>query len=243
VLLFSLMENKLNIRLKIVCRTNTATTEEEGLATLMGSDNCAFPETARWCLAALKNLLRPSKVSPSNVIGDRISLTDTLPTNDEEDGTLLKDLGFMTHNMDASAIAAHTIIDAGILPFLLRFLTHNDTHCNTEVVSCVENDISYNWQSNSAQDSALYILMHMSSVPQVRKELREDYGCVEVLTNILTYGKKAIGDRLLKSKDDEELESLSQLRLQCLKAVSPHSSMSLTMARLRNSHRIGTLFH
>lgn len=199
------MESKLNFQFK------------KALPPSLGSDDAAFPETARWCLGALKNLMRPSKLSPSNFIGDRISLSDTLPTNDEEDGTLLKDLGFVTHNMDASAIAAHAILDASILPFLLRLLGQNQTR--------TENDILYNWQSNSAQDSALYVLMHMSSVPQVRKELRENDECVAVLSNILTYGKKVIGERLLKSKDDEELESLSQLRLQCLKAVSTYSSI------------------
>lgn len=215
----------MNIRYKNRCRVNyiTATLKDEGdviLPPSLESDGFAFPETARWCLGALKNLLRPSKLAPSNGIGDRISLADTLPTNDEDDGILLKDLGFVTHNMDASAIATHAILDAGILPFLLSLLQHNEIHHG----SALENDIWYNWQSNSVQDSALYILMHMSSAPQTRKELRENYECVDVLSNIVVYGKKVIGERLLKSKDDEELESLSQLRLQCLKAVSTHSS-------------------
>ncbi len=216
-LLFASMESKLKFHLNKGCRSNTvATKKDEGLAALppsMGRDDFAFPEMARWCLGALKNLLRPSKLSPSNVICGRISSADTLPTNDEE---------VVTHNnMDASAIAAHAILDAGILPILLRLLNNNEGHR-------AKNEILYNWQSNSAQDSALYTLMHMSSVPQVRKELRENYGCIEVLTNILTYGKKVIGERLLTSKDDKELESLSQLRLQCLKAVSIHSSVIVT---------------
>ena len=218
----------MNIRYKNRFREHdiTATTKDEGNAILPPSlerEGFAFPETVRWCLGALKNLLRPSKLAPSNGIGDRISLVDTLPTNDEDDGILLKDLGFVTHNMDASAIATHAILDAGILPFFLSLLQHNET-CHHDSALMSENDIWYNWQSNSVQDSALYILMHMSSVPQVRKELRENYECVDVLSNIVNYGKKVIGERLLKSKDDEELESLSQLRLQCLKAVSTHSS-------------------
>ena len=225
------MESNLNIRYKNRCRVNyiTATLKDEGdviLPPSLESDGFAFPETARWCLGALKNLLRPSKLAPSNGIGDRISLTDTLPTDDEDDGISLKDLGFVIHNMDASAIATHAILDAGILPFLLSLLQHNEIHHD----SASENDIWYNWQSNSVHDSALYILMHMSSVPQTRKELRENYECVDVLSNIVVYGKQVIGERLLKSKDDEELESLSQLRLQCLKAVSTHSSNVFAIA-------------
>ena len=231
-LLFASMESKLNFHLCKRYRSNTvATKKDEGFAALppsMGRDDFAFPETARWCLGALKNLLRPSKLSPLNIIDDRISLADTLPTNDEEDGALLNDLGFVTHNMDASAIAAHAILDTGILPLLLRLLNNHEEHRDSALNSCAKNKILYNWQSNSAQDSALYTLMHMSSVPQVRKELRENYGCIEVLTNILTYGKKVIGERLLMSKDDKELESLSHLRLQCLKTVSMHLSVILT---------------
>jgi hypothetical protein len=224
-LLFASMESKLNFHFCKRYRSNTvAPKKDEWFAALppsMGRDDFAFPETARWCLGALKNLLRPSKLSPSHV-------TDTQPTNDKEDGALLKDLGFVTPTMDASAIAAHAILDTGILPLLLRLLNNNEEHRDSALNSCAKNKILYNWQSNSAQDSALYTLMHMSSVPQVRKELRENYGCIEVLTNILTYGKKVIGERLLMSKDDEELESLSHLRLQCLKAVSIHSSVILT---------------
>ena len=225
----------MNIRYKNRCRVNyiTATLKDEGdviLPPSLESDGFAFPETARWCLGALKNLLRPSKLAPSNGIGDRISLADTLPTNDEDDEILLKDLGFVTHNMDASAIATHAILDAGILPFLLSVLQHNEPHHDSTLIS--ENDIWHNWQSNSVQNSALYILMHISSVPQVRKELRENYECIDVLSNILAYGKKVIGERLLKSKDDEELESLSQLRLQCLKAVSTHSSDVFAMGKV-----------
>ena len=46
----------------------------------------------------------------------------------------------------------------------------------------------------------------------------DDYGCVEVLTSILRYGKVVIGERSLVKDDDGK--SLCQLNLQCLKAVS-----------------------
>ena len=62
--------------------------------------------------------------------------------------------------------------------------------------------------------------MHMTSVPRIRRTLREDHGCVGVLTNIVNRGKESIGDVLLRSKDDADVESMRQLSLQCLKAVS-----------------------
>ena len=114
---------------------------------------------------------------------------------------------------DASEAASQAILDAGILPLLLRILKHKEDISATSADSAGK--FLYNWQSNSAQDAALYTLMHMSCVPQVRRALREDYdGCVEeVLVSILNYGE-SINSKLLKP----ELE-LGQISLQCLKAV------------------------
>lgn len=145
-----------------------------------------FAETARWCLGALKNLTRPTKLAPSSSITGK--------------GT------------SSSVVASQAIIEAGILPLLLRIL-NSKRYDNTGTI--------YSWETNSAQDAALYTFLHMTSVPQYRQVLMgddDDYGCVEVLSSILRYGKVVIGERSLVKDDDGE--SMCQLNLQCMKAVS-----------------------
>jgi hypothetical protein len=232
-LLFSLLEVKLNIRYRDIGggmkTTAAATTQDDGGRAMsplfFGGDDSdrPFPETARWCLGALKNLSRPGKLAPSAFVGDseRIAAPSV---NDEE----IELLGTLAHNGDTSAVAAHAMLDAGIMPVLLRVLgsgggAPSSTRCSP----------------NSPFDQALYALMHVTSVPQVRRAMREDYGCVGVLTNIVVRGKESIGDMLLRSKDDEEVESLRQLSLQCLKAVSffPREIVSTQSERDAMLHR------
>ena len=173
--------------------------------------------------------------------GDSTSAAATITTTnndnieEHEQVTILEEMGFLT-NRDAPAVAAHAIaiLDAGILPLLLRILKHKEDAA-TATTSKNENSTAYStggflysWQSNTAQDAALYTLMHMASVPQVRRVLREDYhGCVEVLVSILNYGK-VISDRLknaamsggVDGNYEEEDVELGRSSLQCLKAVS-----------------------
>ena len=63
------------------------------------NDSGPFPETARWCMSALKNLTRPGALAPSRPGG-----------NDDGD--------------DAAAIASRAILDAGMLPLLVGILLH-----------------------------------------------------------------------------------------------------------------------
>lgn len=150
---------------------------------LLLNDEYPFFETARWCLGALKNLTRPMKLSSSSI-------------------------GIGNEEQQKDAVATRAILDAGILPLLLRILKskgYDDT------------GTMHSWHPNSVQDAALYILLHMTSVPQVRKLLRVDYECVDVLRSVLQYGKVVIGEKSLVKDDDDE--SLRLLSLQCLKAV------------------------
>jgi len=206
-LVFSLLETKLGIRYQRNGNAASFANEEDDLPPLsLGSDDCPFPETARWCLSALKNLTRPGKLSPSHV--------DAAHNNSEE-------MGLLT-NKDASAVAAYAILDAGILPLLLRILKHKESGTAESNGLSTDRGAYYSWQSNTAQDAALYTLMHMASVPQVRRVMREDYrGCVEVLVSILNYGK-VIGERLknaaISGGGEDGDEELGQTSLQCLKA-------------------------
>jgi hypothetical protein len=164
-----------------------------------------YSETSRWCLGAIKNLTRPGKFAPSKiVVGDEcIALSS-------ENGAEQPPLATLVANGDTSAVAARAILDSGILPVLLRVLWYVDD----------DGGDGARYLPNTPFDQALSALMHLASVPQVRGALREDHGCAGVLTDIVVRGKETMGEVLLKSKDDAEVESMRQLCLQCLKAVS-----------------------
>mmetsp|Transcript_2329 Transcript_2329/g.5088 ORF Transcript_2329/g.5088 Transcript_2329/m.5088 type:complete len:1009 (-) Transcript_2329:214-3240(-) len=215
-LLFSLLERKLGIRYQRNGNTSPANEEDDLPPLSLGSDDCPFPETARWCLSALKNLTRPGKLSSSNL--------EAAENNSEE-------MGFLT-NKDASAVAAHAILDAGIMPLLLRILKHKESETAESNGLGTNRGAYYSWQSNTAQDAALYTLMHMASVPQMRRVLREDYrGCVDVLVSILNYGK-VIGERFknaaISGGGEEGDEELGRTSLQCLKARMTQSYLILS---------------
>jgi len=210
---------------------------------LLLSDNekCPFPETARWCLCALKNLTRPGKLSPSS------------RSVDNED------------KLSGDAIAARAIIDAGLVPILLRVIRvakkADATDMNTSLRSdlfvgrlpdeiCNEGHVvSPNminmptWNSNSAQDAGLYTLMHMTSIPSVSDDLLRKNSSVgggslivDELKNIVHCGLEGVGvgDRLLDVVTGDGLVAdfdredgvamavegaeLGWLALQCMKA-------------------------
>lgn len=190
---------------------------------LTEDDGCPFPETGRWCLCALKNLTRPGKKKLSDSSGS------PLPPSMDNDGM---------SELSGDAIAARAIIDAGLLPIILRVIRvakADSTGTGLEVgggsfgdaAACdpfvgrlpdeICNEGGYvtsspnminmpTWNSNSAQDAALYTLMHMTSVSSVREEMlrRNDHVgggslVVEELKNIVDCGSDGvgIGDRLL----------------------------------------------
>ena len=188
--------------------TSAATSKDSRDGVGHESTDRPFSETSRWCLGALKNLTRPGKFAPSKiVVGDEcIALSS-------ENGAEQPPLATLVANGDTSAVAARAILDAGILPVLLRVLWYVDDDGSG-------GGDGARYMPNTPFDQALSALMHLASVPQVRGALREDYGCVGVLTDIVVRGKETMGDVLLKSKDDTEVESMRQLCLQCLKAVS-----------------------
>lgn len=179
---------------------------------LLIDDSRPFPETARWCLCAFKNLTRPGKLSSSSLADD----------------------------VSGNAAAAFALLDAGVMPLLLRIVRVAEVNAaSTETIhrqdplevgvetATTSKDVVQNfpsWYSNSAQDAALYTLLHMSSVPGVRRTLREDCGCVAELLNIVNCG--TTNEKLLIAVTDcapgvgPDETDLAQLGLQCMKAVS-----------------------
>lgn len=226
---------------------------------LSENENCPFPETARWCLCALKNLTRPGKWSSSSGNGDGSSSngSSSISLNNNEDV------------LPGDAIAARAIIDAGLVPILLRVIRVAkkkkrkagttttgsldasedgsdpyvgllpDEICNEGHVVSPNMVNMPTWNSNSAQDAALYTLMHMVSMPSVCGDLLRKSGSVgggsrviDELKNIVDCGV-GVGDRLLDvvtgdglvadvDREDGAMavegSELGWLALQCMKA-------------------------
>jgi hypothetical protein len=147
-----------------------------------------FAETARWSLCALKNLTRPDKLSPS-----------CLPSASNG-------------NTGGDSVAARALLENGVVPLLLR-IVRVDRGVNTlkqdprEVGGGSSDTKVPRWSLNSAQDAALYTLLHLAGVPEIRGTLREECGCVSELVKIVEIGNSC------ESTD-------TALGLQSVKAVS-----------------------
>ena len=170
------------------------------------SSSSPFPETARWCLCALKNLTRSGKLSSSCTNGGDNNM------------------------VTGEIVAARAIIDAGLVPILLRVIrvakkgdttTSDLGYASDPYVGRLPDEICNDegcgvslpnlmnvptWTSNSAQDAALYTLMHMTSILSVRDDLLcQTCGVggesliVDELKNIVECGLDGVGvgDKLL----------------------------------------------
>lgn len=163
-------------------------------------DDSVFAETARWSLCALKNLTRPDKLAPSSTVGN-----------------------------DGYDVAARAVLGAGVVPLLLRIVrlnvdTGNFKQDPKEVGGGSLNTNNYPcWSLNSAQDAALHVLLHLTSIPGVRGTLRDEYGCANELSEIVKCGKsnKQLNALVMQSIGDEaDTDDIAQLGLQSIKAVS-----------------------
>jgi hypothetical protein len=149
-----------------------------------------FAETARWCLTAIKNLTRPSK---------------------------------------DSTFAARALIHAGIVPHILRFITipasnlpagndNNDTPdagTSERVVPVTDNfrNAPSTWDSNSAQDAALFVILNLAAEPSAREYMRE-MDTVALMSMIIVFDKSS--EVFGESKDTEDEKKI--VELQCIKA-------------------------
>lgn len=159
-----------------------------------------YPETARWCLSALKNLTRP---------------------------------------WSKDATAAHSLINSGIVPLIVRFVTVG-THATVAALGeASENDGSSPtnssdssphpsnpeempeftnsptvWDSNSMQDAALFVVLNLCATPSAREYMRE-VDTVNLLSLIPAYRLNEYNENYEQQMDQSKL-----LDFQCLKAVS-----------------------
>ena len=141
--------------------------------------NQVYPETARWCLAALKNLTRPS-----------------------------------------SPHSSQSVVDTGVLPLIMGIINIVDSHPDsfaspvppTERATQVNSTLysPANWDSNSVQDAALFVIMNLAAATETRDKLMQA-DAVHILSMIADY----TGDGLELTDD-----GVNQMEFQAMKAVS-----------------------
>jgi hypothetical protein len=150
-----------------------------------------FAETARWSLCALKNLTRPDKLAKSSLTNSGAAGSDS--------------------------VAAYAILDAGVIPLLLRIVR---LEISVQDPLEVGGAGSTCWTLNSAQDAALYTLMHMASVPEVRGVLMDECGLPRELSKIVGQSNEKLTDLVIGTLDSRtETTNIAKLGLQSMKAV------------------------
>lgn len=171
----------------LLAATMTELKKSDSMFSYFNISTQQFPETARWCLCAIKNLTRPSK----------------------------------------DPLAAHAVIDTGIIPLILRIVTINRNgeesagsssvtpkaseplEENPEKVSDSNNPMD--WEANSMQDAALFSLLNLSTTHPARHYLKE-VDAVHVLSMIADFPTTNNGT--LQSSDPQKANQ----DFQCLKA-------------------------
>jgi hypothetical protein len=152
-----------------------------GPESTLAPENHVYPETARWCLAALKNLTRPPSTS-----------------------------------------GAQTLLQSGIVPLILQMISIGGPAPPATSISdgssptTAESDENVNsgdsrqataWDSNSIQDTALFVVLNLAAVlPEEMTQLDS----IRVLSLIAKY----------RGKGGETLVQKSQMQFQSIKAVS-----------------------
>lgn len=157
-----------------------------------------FPETARWCLCALKNLTRPSKdplVAQTMIgtgivplilriitIGSRAGLQSQTGSQTPADSNLL-----LTNS--SSRTQSPSPADP-LFPQKTEVSTLSKTHGTDQtstdpIQGCLNNPST--WDANSIQDAALFTILNMAAIPTARIYLHEN-DAVQILLLIADYG-------------------------------------------------------
>jgi hypothetical protein len=138
--------------------------------TLARSSEQLFPESARWCLTAIKNLTRPSKESTS---ARALIYSGIVPHI----------LRFVT--VPSIVLPATTGSDdtsGGGSPMSAKPVTNNFANAPST------------WDSNSEQDAALFVIMNLSTEPSALEYLRE-LGTVALMSTITACEKNQAFDK------------------------------------------------
>lgn len=134
------------------------------------SKQILYPDTARWTLSALQNLTRPAS----------------------------KD-----KNINP---AAHVFLQLGMLPYILRILTidgdddHNDIEASFSSIESFNSEsppVTSTWDSQSVEDTALFVLLNLTVLPWTHDRLASDVGPVLArITRVNHEATKTDGDKI-----------------------------------------------
>jgi len=173
----------------LLAATMTELKKSDSMFAYFNTSNQQFPETARWCLCAIKNLTRPSK----------------------------------------DPLAAHAVIDTGVVPLILRIVivnrsgeesagSSNATPKPSEPLEQNSAEADFNnpmgWEANSMQDAALFSLLNLSTTHPARHYLKE-VDAVHVLSMIADF--PTTNNSAVPQSEDADPQVANQ-DFQCLKA-------------------------
>ena len=199
-----------------------------------------FPETARWCLTALKNLTRPSE--------------------DATVATALVSSGIVPLILEYICISATTRIGeyggnrksvqaGGATKSSQSIRGENSSSQSSSEGSpspvdplqhCVEfTNAPCTWDSNSMQDAALFVITNLAANPSSRQYVKEADG-VSVLTFITKYRTLHLGSASPSADIEDGLtkDERSQEAFQCIKAVRGEClSLSILVHCMEHSYQ------
>ena len=166
-----------------------------------------FPESARWCLTALKNLTRPSKDSAA---ANTLVLSGIIPLILEYICISARRIGEEGKRQLPSQGAGGSLSSSELSAQLSDPLGH-----------CVEfTNAPCTWDSNSMQDAALFVVLNLATNPTSRDYVKEADG-ISILTYITMYRTVHMHDDGISSSDDLLTSNeRNQESFQFIKAVS-----------------------
>jgi hypothetical protein len=147
-----------------------------------------FAESARWCLTAIKNLTRPSKVSSASA---RALIHSGIVPH------ILRFITVPSMELPAGSSDDTSDSDEGS-PMPAEPVT--DTFANAPST----------WDSNSEQDAALFVILNLSAEPSAREYLRE-LGTMALMSTITVYDKN-------QTFEKGNVNEKKIIEFQCLKA-------------------------
>ena len=111
-------------------------------------------------------------------------------------------------------LAAHSVMDAGIVPLLLQIVSTSPPNHRSSVRSMNEPRL---WEANSLQDAALFTLLNLATVQPARQYLKEN-DAVHKLSLIADFVNHTRNERNEYEGEEDNRNSQDIEKLQCLKA-------------------------
>jgi len=179
-LLSGLMDEDRRLRLALSDLDHNSSNNVRGKGLLLDPARLQYPETARWCLSAIKNLTRPGKESPA--------------------ASVLIETGIVPLIMKIVTVGEHTDIQSQWPA--IESIENQSSHATSgdsllapgagagaspdDGTRDAFNNSPTNWDSNSMQDAALFVAMNLSASDVSREYVRE-INAVHLLTLIAEY--------------------------------------------------------